>query len=134
MAATTPKKPLCAVVGVGPGNGAALARRFARDHAVALLARSTKLTTELTNEPAGARAYECDVSDGASISRAFSAVREQQGEVDALIYNAGSGTWGSVEEISASDFELSWRVNALGGLLASKEVIPAMKKKGQGNI
>ena len=24
-------KPVCAVVGVGPGNGAALARRFARE-------------------------------------------------------------------------------------------------------
>ena len=33
-------KPVCAVVGIGPGNGAALARRFAREgYAVALLAR-----------------------------------------------------------------------------------------------
>ncbi len=35
-------KPVCVVIGVGPGNGAALARRFAAEgYAVALLARST---------------------------------------------------------------------------------------------
>ena len=41
-------KPVCVVVGVGPGNGAALARRFhAEGFAVALLARSTELSSAL---------------------------------------------------------------------------------------
>ena len=36
------EKPICAVVGVGPGNGAALARRFAAGgYAVALMARGS---------------------------------------------------------------------------------------------
>lgn len=129
------KKRVCAVVGVGPGNGAAFARRFARDgYRVALLARSTELTSALAKELPDARAYACDVSDAASIARAFAAIREQQGEVEVLVYNAGSGTWGSVETIDAAGFESSWRVNALGALLTSKEVIPAMKERGQGNI
>ena len=35
-------KKVCVVVGVGPGNGAALGRRFAKEgYAVALLARTT---------------------------------------------------------------------------------------------
>ena len=42
------KLPVCAVVGVGPGNGEAFARRFAADgHAVALMARSNALTGKL---------------------------------------------------------------------------------------
>lgn len=42
---TKPNKKVCAVIGVGPGIGAALARRFADDgYAVALLARSTTKT------------------------------------------------------------------------------------------
>ena len=41
---------------------------------------------------------------------------------------------GSAEEITADGFELAWRVNALGALLVSKEVIPAMKNAGHGNI
>ena len=129
------KKGVCAVVGVGPGNGAALARRFAAEgYAVALLARGTELTGALAKELPGARAYACDVADAGSVERAFAALRRELGEVDALVYNAGSGTWGTIEEASAADFEAAWRVNTLGAFLASKQVIPAMKKAGRGNI
>ncbi len=45
------KQKVCAVVGVGPGNGEALARRFCADgYAVALLARRTDLTARLAAE------------------------------------------------------------------------------------
>jgi NAD(P)-dependent dehydrogenase (short-subunit alcohol dehydrogenase family) len=44
------KKPVCAVVGVGPGNGAALSRRFAAEgYAVAMLARGTTFGAELAS-------------------------------------------------------------------------------------
>jgi NAD(P)-dependent dehydrogenase (short-subunit alcohol dehydrogenase family) len=128
-------RPVCAVVGVGPGNGAAFARRFAAGgYAVALLARSTELGTELAGTLPQARAYACDVGDASSVARAFEAVRRDLGEVSALIYNAGSGVWGTVEDISPEGFESSWRVNALGALLVAKQVIPAMKSAGRGSI
>ncbi len=128
-------KPVCVVVGIGPGNGAALARRFAAGgYAVALLARSAGLIDQLAEELDGARAYVCDVSDAASVTAAFGSIRAELGEVDVLIYNAGSGTWGSVEEITPADFEATWRVNALGALLVCQEVIPAMKRRGAGSI
>jgi len=128
-------KPVCVVVGVGPGNGAAFARRFATEgHAVALLARSTKFTGELASALPSARAIACDVSDAGSISRAFEAVRRELGEVEVLVYNAGSGAWGTVEEAKADDFESAWRINAMGGFLCSREVIPAMRRAGRGSI
>lgn len=128
-------RPVCVVAGVGPGNGAALARRFAAEgFAVALMARRTELIQELASTLPGARAYACDVGDAASIQRAFAEVRKDLGEVDVLVYNAGTGVWGTVEGISAADFETSWRVNTLGALLASKEVIPAMKAAKHGSI
>jgi NAD(P)-dependent dehydrogenase (short-subunit alcohol dehydrogenase family) len=132
---STGNKPVCAVVGVGPGNGAALARRFARDgYAVALLARSTKFSSELAATLGGSKAYSCDVTDEKSVEQAFSAVRSDLGEIDALVYNAGSGVWGNAEEVSVADFEASWRTNALGSLLAARQVIPGMKRAGRGNI
>ena len=137
MDADTPnsKKPVCAVVGVGPGNGAAFARRFAREgYAVALLARSVGLARELAANLADARAYECDVTEAASVERAFHAIRADLGDVDAVVYNAGSGTWGTVEEVSPADFESAWRVNALGALLVCKQVVPAMKRAGRGSF
>src|SRR6185295_4620864 len=90
-------KPVCAVVGVGPGNGAALARRFAAaGHAVALLARGTQVSGPLARELGDARAYECDVSDGASIASAFAGITRELGEVESLVYNAGSGAFATV--------------------------------------
>ena len=127
-------KPICAIVGIGPGNGEALARRFAADHRVALLSRSTDLAGKLAAEIGDARAYACDVTDAASVDRAFGAIAADLGEVDKLIYNAGSGVFATVEEITPEQFEASWRVNANGLLLAAQKVIPAMKAKGRGAI
>jgi NAD(P)-dependent dehydrogenase (short-subunit alcohol dehydrogenase family) len=129
------KKPVCAVVGVGPGNGAAFARRFAAEgYAVALLARRATFSSQLASKLPDAHAYECDVSDADSVDGAFAAIRAKMGEVDVLIYNAGSGVWGTIEDVTAADFETSWRVNTLGAFLAARQVIPAMKKAHGGSI
>src|ERR1700683_2957619 len=129
------KRPVCAVVGVGPGNGEAIARRFAADgHAIALMARRTELTAKLAAELPHAKAYVCDVTEAASVEAAFAAMRSDLGDVDALIYNAGSGVWGNVEEVKAEDLERSWRVNTLGLFLSGQQAIPAMRRKGQGAI
>ena len=128
-------KPVCAIVGIGPKNGAAFAHRFDEaGYRIALLSRSTDYSAELASKLSDARAYVCDATDPSSVSSAFAQVEEQLGGVDVLIYNAGSGSWQTVEEISPEGFEQSWRVNALGGLVASQQVIPAMKKRGSGNI
>jgi NAD(P)-dependent dehydrogenase (short-subunit alcohol dehydrogenase family) len=128
-------KPVCVVVGVGPGNGTALARRFHADgYAVALLARSTDLSSELAKELAGSQAYACDVADGASVDRTFSTIAAEMGPIEVLLYNAGSGVWGTIEDVSAQDFERAWRVNTLGAFLASKCVVGPMKEAGRGSI
>jgi NAD(P)-dependent dehydrogenase (short-subunit alcohol dehydrogenase family) len=128
-------RPVCAVVGVGPGNGAAFARRFAADgYAVALLARSTASSRELAAALPGARAWECDVGDAASVQRVFDAIRGELGDPEVVIYNAGSGVFGGFDDVTAADFEASWRVNALGGFLVAKQVVPAMKRAGRGNF
>jgi NAD(P)-dependent dehydrogenase (short-subunit alcohol dehydrogenase family) len=129
------KKPVCAVVGVGPGNGAAFARKFsAAGYAVALLARRTDLSAELAAKLPGSRAYACDVADAASVATTFEAIRRDLGDVDVVVYNAGSGTWGTIDDVSAADFETSWRVNTLGAFLVSKQVIGPMKARKKGSI
>ena len=128
-------KPVCAVVGVGEGNGAALARAFSNEGmAVALLARRTDFTSQLAEELPGARAYACDAAEPTSVDEAFGRIRAEMGDPSALVYNAGSGVWGDVESIGVEDFEAAWRVNALGALAASRQVIPAMKAAGSGVI
>ena len=128
-------KPVCAILGVGAGNGAAFARRFSSEgYALALLARSRGVTDELASDLADAAAYVCDVSDPGDIARAFASIRGELGEVDVLIHNAGGGTFGTVEDVAAEDFESAWRINVLAAFVAASEVIPAMKKAGAGTI
>jgi NAD(P)-dependent dehydrogenase (short-subunit alcohol dehydrogenase family) len=123
------------VVGIGPGNGAAFARRFAADgYAVALLSRKLELSRELAAALPEARAWECDVGDAGSVQRAFDAIRGALGDPEVVIYNAGSGLFGGFDDVTAADFEASWRVNALGGFLVAKQVVPAMQRAGRGNF
>ncbi len=56
------------------------------------------------------------------------------GPVHTLVYNAGSGTWGNVDQIDAAALEGAFRVNTLGLFLAARKVIPTMKQQGEGNI
>lgn len=135
MSADATRKPVCAVVGVGPGNGAAFVRRFAVEgYAVAMLSRSLHLTAQLAAELPGARAYACDVADAEAVAGAFAAIEAELGPVDILIYNAGKGVWGDFAEISPEDFEAAWRTNVFGALLCARLVAPAMKRRGAGQI
>ena len=128
-------KKVCVVTGVGPGNGAALGRRFAREgYAVALLARTTETSGPLATTLADARAYACDVTDAEAVARTFDAIAKDMGPVHTLVYNAGSGTWGTVEQIDAAALEGAFRVNTLGLLLTMKRVLPGMKTQGDSNI
>jgi NAD(P)-dependent dehydrogenase (short-subunit alcohol dehydrogenase family) len=128
-------KPVCVVIGVGEGNGAALARAFAREGmALALLARSTDFTESFARELGDARAYACDVTNAKSVADAFSAIRADLGEPSIVVYNAGSGVWGDVESVTLDQFENAWRVNAFGALAVSQQVIPAMKAAGSGTM
>ena len=125
-------KSVAVIVGVGEGNGAALARAFSRENmAVALLARRTDFTRKLAEELPDARAYACDVADSASVAEVFDRIRGELGDPNTVIYNAGSGVWGDVESIDLEGFESSWRVNAYGALAVSQQVIPAMKAAGR---
>ena len=128
-------KRVCVVVGVGPGNGASIARRFARSgHAVALLARSTSFIEALARTLGDAKAYACDVTSENDVLATINRVRDDIGDPEVLVYNAGSGLWGDFETITPAEFESAWRVNALGAFLAARQVVPAMKRRGSGAI
>jgi len=129
------RKKLAIVAGAGPGNGAALARRFADGaYALALLARNGGQAKDLAATLPDAAGYACDVGDPASVAAAFAAIEREQGEADVLLFNAGSGVFKGIDDISPADFEASWRVNAYGALLCSQAVLPAMRARGDGAI
>lgn len=131
----TASRKVAVVAGVGPGNGSALAKRFAQaGYAVAMLARSRVSLEPLEKEIEGSRGFECDVASPESVTRAFSSIKAELGPVHALLYNAGSGVFADVESITAEQFEQSWRVNAYGAFLCARQVIPDMKARKGGSI
>ncbi|HEY8426914.1 MAG TPA: SDR family NAD(P)-dependent oxidoreductase [Sandaracinaceae bacterium] len=127
------------VVGVGPGLGAAAARRFARGGlSVAMMARDTSklepLRSELETEGRTTIAVRCDASEEASVREAFARVREELGDPTVLIYNAGTFRMGGILDVSPEDFERCFRVGAFGAFLAAREVAPAMVAHGRGTM
>jgi NADP-dependent 3-hydroxy acid dehydrogenase YdfG len=136
--ATMSKQPIAVITGVGPGLGAALVRRFATTYAVAILARKADYLKQLAGEirQSGASVLDlsCDVRDPAQITEAFRTIRKDLGEPEVLLYNAGSGTFGTITEITSDQYEADWRVNALGAFVAAKEVAPGMIARGRGTM
>ncbi|HET8764983.1 MAG TPA: SDR family NAD(P)-dependent oxidoreductase, partial [Rhodanobacter sp.] len=95
---------------------------------------STTLSAPLATELGHARAYACDATDPDAVTRTLAQVAAELGPVDALAYNAGSGSWGSVEEVSAADLESAWKLNVLGAFAAIRAVLPVMRSRGAGSI
>jgi NAD(P)-dependent dehydrogenase (short-subunit alcohol dehydrogenase family) len=134
--AESKRKPVAVVVGVGPGLGASLARRFARGYAVAINARNANYLHSLADEirKSGGDALEApgDVGNHEEMGSAFKIIRERLGEPEVLIFNAAAGPFGNVSEVTAEQFANSMRVNALGAFLCAKECASGMIARGSG--
>ncbi|MDT8410185.1 MAG: SDR family NAD(P)-dependent oxidoreductase [Wenzhouxiangellaceae bacterium] len=127
--------PVAAIVGIGPGNGESLVRKFHDEgYRVAMLTRSRETIEGYEKQFENARGLACDATDPESVAAAFGSIRENLGPVEVLIYNAGSGAWGRFDEISAEAFEASWRVNVLGLFHCAREVVADMRDRGGGAI
>jgi NAD(P)-dependent dehydrogenase (short-subunit alcohol dehydrogenase family) len=127
-------KDVALIVGVGPGLGAALARRFAQGGlAVAVAARRVEALSELARE-IGGRAYPCDATEEDSVSQLFDAVERDLGRPTVAVYNAGAFSPGSVLEINPAEFERCWRALCLGGFLVGQRAARAMVDAGHGTI
>lgn len=130
---------VAAVFGVGPGLGASVARRFAREgYAVALLARGEaslrEIHADITRSGGRAGVFSADAADAGSVSAAFSRLRAELGPPEVLVYNAGAFQMGGILELDPAAFESAWRVNCLGGFLAAREVLPSMIERGRGTL
>ncbi|MFP6689642.1 MAG: SDR family NAD(P)-dependent oxidoreductase [Alphaproteobacteria bacterium] len=128
------------VVGVGPGLGAALCRRFAQGGMnVAAAARDAAKTEKIAadvNALGGgeARGYSVDTTDEAAVEKFFDDVAGDWGVPDAVIYNAGAFMKTSILEATAVDFKRCWEANCYGGFLVGRAAAKRMTPRGSGSI
>ena len=125
------------VTGVGPGLGASLARRFAREgFAVGLVARRPAFIEDLAREIASAggkaTALVADVSQPAEVKAAVSRLRAESGPIGVLLHNASSSAGDGLLGTTVADFESSWRIATLGGFVCAQETAPDMIAAGAG--
>jgi NAD(P)-dependent dehydrogenase (short-subunit alcohol dehydrogenase family) len=130
-------RQVAVIVGVGPGLGFALVRRFAgADMAVALAARSKESGEELlASAPVeGARAYACDATDKAAVDRLFAQVEQDLGAPEVVVFNAGAFRPGGILEIDPAEFEQCWRIGCYAGFLVGQAAARRMVAQGHGTI
>ena len=130
---------VAAIVGVGPGLGAAIARRFAReDFAVVMLARNKEKLSEIRRgtENGGGRAaaFSMDATDPASVETAFGELRKELGDPEILVYNAGAFQMGGILDVTPEQFDLCFKANCAGAFYAAQQVLPAMQEEGRGTV
>lgn len=153
-------RPLAIVIGVGPGLGLALVRRFARGGmSVGFMARRAEAVAryqaELDAEGFETRGHVADAGNPASITRAIDELRNTYGDAHALVYNAAiiepsrfvthSGIaeaqyasapgWKAHGEPISFDYLMdTFRTNVAGAHHAAQLVVPAMIARGTGSI
>ncbi len=128
-------KPVCVIVGVGSGNGAAFSRKFAAEgYRVAMLARNIDRLKELEAEINESQAYQYDVTEIDKAAEVFSRIESEMGTISVLVYNAGAGAFANIDDTTVESFQRAWEVNARGLLVVAKQVIPQMRKLEGGNI
>jgi NAD(P)-dependent dehydrogenase (short-subunit alcohol dehydrogenase family) len=130
---------VAAVLGVGPGLGAAVARRFAgEDFGVALIARREESVAGVREEIEGgggtALPISADATDPDSVAAAFERVRGELGDPEVFVYNAGAFQMGGILDLSPEQFDRCFRANCAGAFYAARQVLPAMVEAGRGSI
>jgi short-subunit dehydrogenase len=123
------------VTGVGPGTGAAIARRFSRGgYKVAMLARTRERLAGLERELESAKAYPCDVTDEAQLDSTIDAIRHDLGKPKVLIHNAVGGAFGNFLEIDPQVLNRNFQVNTMALLYLARRLAPDMIAAGEGAI
>ena len=118
------------VTGASSGIGEATARDLAaRGATVVAAARRADRLASLALSVTNVHAFECDVTDVASVQRMVDGTVAQFGRIDILVNNAGIGLTGPAVQVELDDWRRMVDVNVMGVLncthIALKHLIDA---------
>ena len=133
-------------VGVRWGVGGAIAQKFAREGFFVVLTtrkatNASMLEIAIKEQGGESMVVELDLVSSDSISNAFTKIREQAGDPEVLVYNAGYLEGRDLppekellEHIPLEMFETAQHISSRGPFLVAKEVLPIMREKGEGSF
>lgn len=127
------------VTGAGKGIGRAIAIALANEGVqVGLVARTETdlqaVADELKAAGVNTAIATADVSDIASVNAAVERIQSELGNIDILINNAGTGTFGKFLELEPADWENQVKVNLFGTYYVTRAVLPRMIDRKTGDI
>jgi short-subunit dehydrogenase len=132
-------KPICTIVGMGPGVSYSVAKKFGENgFGIAMVARDlkklTKLELELKDEGVEAHSFIADASDENSLKAAFANIKSEIGNTDVLVYNAAVLKQGNLLITPTDEILNDFKVNVAGAITSIQQVAPNMKNSKQGTI
>jgi NADP-dependent 3-hydroxy acid dehydrogenase YdfG len=128
------------LTGASSGIGEALALAMAqRGATIGLLARREELLKELAvkceNNGGRARYFAVDVTDAKAVAKAAESLRNEFGQIDILIANAGIGGNNSeTRNLNSEAVAKVININLLGAVNAVSAVLPAMLENKSGQL
>ena len=129
--------PAALVTGAASGIGRAIATLLHdRGWQVFICDADKDAVARFQAELPGIKAMECNVAEPENAKATVAAMLEQTGgRIQLLVNNAGiAGMTGPVEDIDPDDWRRTMDVNVNGTFYFLHEIVPAMKRAGQGVI
>ena len=133
-------------VGIRWGIGGAIAQKFAKEGFFVVLTTRTAANASALGQAIEAQGgdsmiVEMDLVSQASIAHAFDTIRAAVGDPHVVVYNAGYLEGRDLppekellEHIPVEMFETTQHIASRGPFLVAKEVLPAMRQRGQGTF
>ncbi len=133
-------------VGIRWGVGGAIAQKFAKEGFFTVLTTRTEanakpLSDAIRQQGGDCMIVELDLSSQESVAKAFNRIRDEAGDPEVLVYNAGYLEGRDLppekellEHIPVEMFDTAQHIASRGPFLVAKEVLPAMRKKGEGSF
>ncbi|MDP1867064.1 MAG: SDR family oxidoreductase [Bradyrhizobium sp.] len=138
------KGTVALVTGGNGGLGQRICHALAREgaHVAVMYARSREQAEGVAGELASryqvnARAFGCDIADGAEVERLVGEVTQAFGRLDILINDAAYNVaipFGDLDSLTMEAWDKIMAINLTGPMRLIKAVAPVMKAKGQGRI
>jgi short-subunit dehydrogenase len=130
---------LLTIVGMGPGNSHATARRFGKEgYRIAMIGRNTKRHDTykklLAEEGIDSFSIEGDAGNENSLTVAFDRIEENAGSTDVLLYNVFTYRDCPPTALKYQNVVEDFKSNVGGALVATQRVLPKMLAKGAGTI
>lgn len=139
MTDTPQAKGVALIIGAGDGNGAAIARRFAREGYTACVTRRSadkleSLVSQIEGEGGRAHAFGTDARKEEDVTALIERIEREIGAIEVLVFNIGANVPCSILDETARKYFKIWEMACFAGFLNAREVAKRMVPRGHGTI